>query len=370
NDALDSSATDPLKAGGRPAPATSESGGGQGGPDLEAHAAKQAEYKRKVDDYADESEKIFDGREEFIRSLPDELKEQANKDFDRLADWFMEMLASCRQLMWTEEALANPATSAENRQALLEREKKLVAEIDDMESNKPEVKTTGRPVSGEDGNDDEVLDVTRLLAAEEYRKNMGFANWYSNAYKSASEDASPEKRSQLLMVSKWYNNRGTIYAGLRDTQLALANPSISSDVRQALIGKERTLINLLKDSENYKPKYDPSLDLAVYNNGEPNSQSEQNKNGGGEQPESSSSEADKKNVEKGRMLKKLGGWLIRVLAINEPTSSIDTTPKSSDGTGNTVDQEQRVKVKVSRKQPPNPIPKRRVRRKSSTNATN
>jgi len=340
------------------------------GPDLEAHAAKQAEYKRKVDDYVDESEKIFDGREEFIRSFPDELKEQANKDFDRLEDWFMEMLTSCRQLMWAEEALANPATSAENRQALLEEEEKLIAKIGEMENDKPEIKTTGRPVSGEDGNDDEVLDVTRLLAAEEYRKNMDSANWYSNAYKSASEDASPEKRSQLLMVSKWCNNRGTIYAGLRDTQLALANPSISSDVRQALIGKERTLINLLKDSENYKPKYDPSLDLAVYNNGEPNSQSEQNKNGGGEQPESSSSEADKKNVEKGRMLKKLGGWLIRVLAINEPTSSIDTTPKSSDGTGNTVDQEQRVKVKVPRKQPLNPIPKRQVRRKSSTNATN
>ena len=161
------------------------------GPDLEAHAAKQAEYKRKVDDYVDESEKIFDGREEFIRSFPDELKEQANKDFDRLEDWFMEMLTSCRQLMWAEEALANPATSAENRQALLEEEEKLIAKIGEMENDKPEIKTTGRPVSGEDGNDDEVLDVTRLLAAEEYRKNMDSANWYSNAYKSASEDASP-----------------------------------------------------------------------------------------------------------------------------------------------------------------------------------
>ena len=222
-------------------------------------------------------------------------------------------------------------------------------------------------LSGEEGNDDEALDMTCLLRAEDYKKNMDSANWYSNAYKSASEDASPEKRSQLLMVSKWYNNRGTIYAGLRDTQLALANPSISSGVRQALIGKERTLINLLKDSENYKPKYDPSLDLAVYNNGEPNSQSEQNKNGGGEQPESNNTKADK---EKRRRLKKFGRWLIDILAINEPTSSIDTTPKSSDGTGNTVDQEQRVKVKVSRKQPLNPIPKRQVRRKSSTNATN
>jgi len=354
-----------LPEGGEPGP-----GEDGAGPDLEAHAAKQNLYERKLNDYTNELQKISDEREKVIQSLPDELKEQADEDFDGLAIWLEEMHTTCTQLVWIEEVLANSATSAEERQALLGEEEKLIAKIGEMENDKPEIKTTGRPVSGEDGNDDEVLDVTRLLAAEEYKKNMDSANWYSNAYKSASEDASPEKRSQLLMVSKWCNNRGTIYAGLRDTQLALANPSISSDVRQALIGKERTLINLLKDSENYKPKYDPSLDLAVYNNGEPNSQSEQNKNGGGEQPESSSSEADKKNVEKGRMLKKLGGWLIRVLAINEPTSSIDTTPKSSDGTGNTVDQEQRVKVKVPRKQPLNPIPKRQVRRKSSTNATN
>ena len=284
--------------------------------------------------------------------------------------WHRKMYNVYDALITVKDKIIDPATPDENRRALLEKEKKLIAEIDNVESNRPDIKTTGHPVSGEDGNDDEVLDVTRLLAAEDYKKNMDSANWYSNAYKSASKDASPEKRSQLLMVSKWYNNRGTIYAGLRDTQLALANPSISSGVRQALIGKERTLINLLKDSENYKPKYDPSLDLAVYNNGEPNSQSEQNKNGGGEQPESNNTKADKENGEKWRRFKKFGEWFIRVSGINEPTSSIDTASKSSDGTGNTVDQEQRVKVKVPRKQPPNPIPKRQVRRKSSTNATN
>ena len=284
--------------------------------------------------------------------------------------WHRKIYDAYDALITVKDKIIDPATPAENRRALLEKEKKLIAEIDDIESNRPDIKTTGHPVSGEDGNDDEVLDVTCLLRAEDYKKNMDSANWYSNAYKSASKDASPEKRSQLLMVSKWYNNRGTIYAGLRDTQLALANPSISSDVRQALIGKERTLINLLKDSENYKPKYDPSLDLAVYNNGEPNSQSEQNKNGGGEQPESKDTNAGKENGEKWRRFKKFGEWFIRVSGINEPTSSIDTTPKSSDGTGNTVDQEQRVKVKVPRKQPLNPIPKRQVRRKSSTNATN
>ena len=281
--------------------------------------------------------------------------------------WHRKMYNVYDALITVKDKIIDPATPAENRRALLEKEKKLIAEIDDVESNRPDIKTTGHPVSGEDGNDDEVLDVTRLLAAEDYKKNMDSANWYSNAYKSASKDASPEKRSQLLMVSKWYNNRGTIYAGLRDTQLALANPSISSGVRQALIGKERTLINLLKDSENYKPKYDPSLDLAVYNNGEPNSQSEQNKNGGGEQPESNNTKADK---EKRRRFKKFGEWFIRVSGINELTSSIDTASKSSDGTGNTVDQEQRVKVKVPRKQPLNPIPKRQVRRKNSTNTTN
>lgn len=170
------------------------------------------------------------------------------------------------------------------------------------------------------------------------------------------------------MVSKWYNNRGTIYAGLRDTQLALANPSISSDVRQALIGKERTLVNLLEDSENYKPEYEPFF--TYNNNGETNSESEQNKDGAEEQPESENDKADNENGEKWCRFKKFGEWFIRISGINEPTSSINTASKSSDDTGNTVDKEQRAKMKVSRKQPLNPIPKRQVRRKSSTNATN
>ena len=221
-------------------------------------------------------------------------------------------------------------------------------------------------LSGEDGNDDEVLDMTRLLAAEEYKKRMDSVNWYRDAYRASSRDtASLEKQAQLLMVSNWYNECGIIYAKLRDTQLALAKPSISSNARQALISKEGTLISLLKDLQNNKPEHEPFF--TYNNNGESNSQSENNKNGGGEQPESNNIKADK---EKRRRLKKFGRWLIDILAINEPTSSIDTTPKSSDGTGNTVDQEQRVKVKVPRKQPPNPIPKRQVRRKSSTNATN
>ena len=221
-------------------------------------------------------------------------------------------------------------------------------------------------LSGEDGNDDEVLDMTRLLAAEEYKKRMDSVNWYRDAYRASSRDtASLEKQAQLLMVSNWYDECGIIYAKLRDTQLALAKPSISSNVRQSLISKEGTLISLLKDLQNNKPEHEPFF--TYNNNGESNSQSENNKNGGGEQPESNNTKADK---EKRRRLKKFGRWLIDILAINEPTSSIDTTPKSSDGTGNTVDQEQRVKVKVPRKQPPNPIPKRQVRRKSSTNATN
>ena len=223
-------------------------------------------------------------------------------------------------------------------------------------------------LSGEDGNDDEVLDMTRLLAAEEYKKRMDSVNWYRDAYRASSRDtAFLEKQAQLLMVSNWYDECGIIYAKLRDTQLALAKPSISSNARQALISKEGTLISALKDLENIKP----SSDLAVYNkNGEPNSQSEQNKNGGGEQPKSKDTNAGKENGEKWRRFKKFGEWFIRVSGINEPTSSIDTASKSSDGTGNTLDKEQRVKVKVPRKQPPNPIPKRQVRRKSSTNATN
>ena len=208
--------------------------------------------------------------------------------------------------------------------------------------------------------------MTRLLAAEEYKKRMDSVNWYRDAYRASSRDtASLEKQAQLLMVSNWYNKCGIIYTKLRDTQLALAKPSISSNARQALISKEGTLISLLKDLQNNKPEHEPFF--TYNNNGESNSQSENNKNGGGEQPESNNTKADK---EKRRRLKKFGRWLIDILAINEPTSSIDTTPKSSDGTGNTVDQEQRVKVKVPRKQPPNPIPKRQVRRKSSTNATN
>ena len=337
------------------------------GPDLEAHEAKQDLYERKLNDYTNESQKILDEREKVIRSLPDDLKEQADEDFDGLAIWLEEMRTTCTQLVWIEEVLANSATSAEERQALLGEEEKLIAKIGEMENDKPEIKTTGRPVSGEDGNDDEVLDVTRLLAAEEYKKHVDSANWYRDAYRASSRDtASLEKQAQLLMVSNWYNEYGIIYAKLRDTQLALAKPSISSNARQALISKEGTLISALKDLENIKP----SSDLAVYNNnGETNSESEQNKDGAEEQPESKNNKADKENGEKWRRFKKFGKWFIRISGISELTLSTDTASKSSDVTGNTVDEEQRDKVKVSRKPSPSPIQRRRVSRKSSTNAT-
>ena len=341
------------------------------GPDLEAHAAKQAEYKRKVDDYEDESEKMFDRRKEFIRSLPDELKEQANEDFDRLIDWFIKMLTSCRRLIWVEEALANPATSAENRQALLEEEEKLIAKISEMENNKPEIKTTGRPVSGEDGNDGEVLDATHLRAAEQYEKEADACDRLGNAYQDlVYEDKSLvlEECLRLRAVAQCYWDGRDICLKLRDVELALAKPSISDDEKRALIDKVSELSDLLVDLKNNMPEHNPSLDLATHiNNGETNSGAEQNKDGGGEQPESNNTKADK---EKRRRFKKFGEWFIRVSGINEPTSSIDTASKSSDGTGNTVDQEQRVKVKVPRKQPPNQSPKRQVRQKSSTNATN
>jgi|GEM_PF-1995167 hypothetical protein len=344
------------------------------GPDLEAHAAKQDLYERKLNDYTNESQKILDEREKVIRSLPDDLKEQADEDFDGLAIWLEEMRTTCTQLVWIEEVLASSATSAEERQALLEEEEKLIAKIGEMENNKPEIKTMGRPVSGEDGNDGEVLDATRLRAAEQYEKEMNACDWLGNAYHHlASEDESlvPEDRSRLQAAGRHYWVERDIYLKLRDVELALAKPSISDDEKQALIDKASAFSDLLVGLRNHMPEHNPFLDLATHkNNGETNSQSAQNKDGAEEQPESKNNKADKENGEKWRRFKKFGEWFIRVSGINEPTSSIDTASKSSDGTGNTVDQEQRVKVKVPRKQPPNPIPKRQVRRKSSTNATN
>jgi len=344
------------------------------GPDLEAHAAKQDLYERKLNDYTNESQKILDEREKVIRSLPDDLKEQADEDFDGLAIWLEEMRTTCTQLVWIEEVLASSATSAEERQALLEEEEKLIAKIGEMENDKPEIKTTGRPVSGEDGNDGEVLDATRLRAAEEYEKEMNACDWLGNAYHClVYEDESliPEEQLRLRAVGRHYWNERDIYLELRDVELALAKPSISDDEKQALIDKASKASDLLADLKNNMPEHNPFLDLATHkNNGETNSESEQNKDGAEEQPESKNNKADKENGEKWRRFKKFGEWFIRVSGINEPISSIDTASKSSDDTGNTVDEEQRAKVKVSRKQPPNPIPKRQVRRKSSTNATN
>ena len=80
NDALDSSATDPLKAGGRPAPATSESGGGQGGPESAGEPSEEEQRIKMLKDHRGRLE----ARRRALQKEYDDLKDKESEKGRRL----------------------------------------------------------------------------------------------------------------------------------------------------------------------------------------------------------------------------------------------------------------------------------------------
>ena len=80
NDALDSSATDPLKAGGRPAPATNESGGGQGGPESAGEPSEEEQRIKMLKDHRGRLE----ARRRALQKEYDDLKDKESEKGRRL----------------------------------------------------------------------------------------------------------------------------------------------------------------------------------------------------------------------------------------------------------------------------------------------
>ena len=80
NDALDSSATDPSKTGGRPAPATSESGGGQGGPESAGEPSEEEQRIKMLKDHRGRLE----ARRRALQKEYDDLKDKESEKGRRL----------------------------------------------------------------------------------------------------------------------------------------------------------------------------------------------------------------------------------------------------------------------------------------------
>ena len=225
NDALDSSATDPLKAGERPAPATSESGGGQGGPEglgelsgeeprtemLKNHhgrlEARRRNLQKEYDDLKDKkSEK---GRRLLHRiGIVDGMIDKINKQLD----------------IFGGGASGGPDNSEQSRRS---------------SAVKPEVSLND---SAREGRLTTAAEVKKLREAyeQEYKKYEAFL-------KSYKEDTS---KYELIW---WFSRVRDVIAGLEEAEEKLNKPSLSEQVRKFYLSKEKKLLDEFAWWQNNKP---------------------------------------------------------------------------------------------------------------------
>ena len=225
NDALDSSATDPLKAGERPAPATSESGGGQGGPEglgelsgeeprtemLKNHhgrlEARRRNLQKEYDDLKDKkSEK---GRRLLHRiGIVDGMIDKINKQLD----------------IFGGGASGGPDNSEQSRRS---------------SAVKPEVSLND---SARENRLTTVAEVKKLREAyeQEYEKHKEFLNSYE-------EDA-----SKYDLIS-WFSKVRDVITALEEAEEKLDKPSLSEQVRKFHLSKEKKLLDEFAWWQNNKP---------------------------------------------------------------------------------------------------------------------
>lgn len=225
NDALDSSATDPLKAGGRPAPATSESGGGQGGPESAGEPSEEEQRIKMLKDHRGRLE----ARRRALQKEYDDLKDKKSEKGRRLlhrigiVDGMIDKIN--KQLdIFGGGASGGPDNSEQSRRS---------------SAVKPEVSLND---SARENRLTTVAEVKKLREAyeQEYEKHKEFLNSYE-------EDA-----SKYDLIS-WFSKVRDIITALEEAEEKLDKPSLSEQVRKFHLSKEKKLLDEFAWWQNNKP---------------------------------------------------------------------------------------------------------------------
>ena len=225
NDALDSSATDPLKAGERPAPATSESGGGQGGPES---AGEPSEEEQRIKILKDHRGRL-EARRRALQKEYDDLKDKKSEKGRRLlhrigiVDGMIDKIN--KQLdIFGGGASGGPDNSEQSRRS---------------SAVKPEVSLND---SAREGRLTTAAEVKKLREAyeQEYKKHEAFL-------KSYKEDTS---KYELIW---WFSGVRDVIAGLEEAEEKLNKPSLSEQVRKFYLSKEKKLLDEFAWWQNNKP---------------------------------------------------------------------------------------------------------------------
>ena len=288
NDALDSSATDPLKAGGRPAPATSESGGGQGGPESAGEPSEEEQRIKMLKDHRGRLE----ARRRALQKEYDDLKDKKSEKGRRLlhrigiVDGMIDRIN--KQLdIFGGGASDGPDNSEQSRRSSVAG---------------PE------GFSGDDtreGRLTTVAEVKKLREAyeQEYEKHKEFLNSYE-------EDA-----SKYDLIS-WFSKVRDVITALEEAEEKLNKPSLSEQVRKFYLSKEKKLLDEFAWWQNNKPPR-----LTVDRDGEA-AKLDPGREGDDPKQKQQGSDLELKNgsEKKGAAsTRKIFGWgAIRVLGINEP----------------------------------------------------
>jgi len=225
NDALDSSATDPLKAGERPAPATSESGGGQGGPESAGEPSEEEQRIKMLKDHRGRLE----ARRRALQKEYDDLKDKKSEKGRRLlhrigiVDGMIDKIN--KQLdIFGGGASGGPDNSEQSRRS---------------SAVKPEVSLND---SARENRLTTVAEVKKLREAyeQEYEKHKEFLNSYE-------EDA-----SKYDLIS-WFSKVRDIITALEEAEEKLDKPSLSEQVRKFHLSKEKELLDEFAWWQNNKP---------------------------------------------------------------------------------------------------------------------
>ena len=286
NDALDSSATDPLKAGERPAPATSESGGGQGGPESAGEPSEEEQRIKMLKDHRGRLE----ARRRALQKEYDDLKDKKSEKGRRLlhrigiVDGMIDKIN--KQLdIFGGGASGGPDNSEQSRRSSVAG---------------PE------GFSGDDtreGRLTTVAEVKKLREAyeQEYKKHEAFL-------KSYKEDTS---KYELIW---WFSGVRDVITALEETEDRLNNSSLSKQVREFYLASEKRLLGQFAWWQDHKPEL-----LTVDKNSEVVEDPEQESNNPEQKKQGSDLELKNGSEKKGAAsIRKIFGWGAIRYGINEP----------------------------------------------------
>ena len=225
NDVLDSSATDPLKAGGRPAPATSESGGGQGGPEGSGGPSEEEQRIKMLKDHRGRLE----ARRRALQKEYDDLKDKESEKGRRLlhrigiVDGMLDKLN--KQLdIFGGGASGGPDNSDQSRRS----------SAAGPEGSLGDDTREGRLTT--------VAEVKKLREAyeQEYEKHKEFLNSYE------------EDVSKYDLIS-WFSKVRDVITALKEVEEELDKPSLSKQVREFYLSKEKKLLDEFAWWQDNKP---------------------------------------------------------------------------------------------------------------------